>query len=154
MKHVHFIAAIVVALMLASCSNKAPEFANSIPDNAVAVMTMHPMQIHSKGQISSFESLVERGKDEIYGMLLEDPMSSGLRMDEYSYLFVRMEEEAPVIGMISGMKDEEKFIAMLEKTNADIQSEFTTMETYTYVQPDEQGIIGWNAEQMIILTKR
>ena len=56
MKRFPYIFAIIVGLVLASCSTNKPEFANSIPDNAVAVVALHPMQIHTKGQLDSFET--------------------------------------------------------------------------------------------------
>ncbi len=92
-----------------------PEFANSIPDNAVAVVTMHPMQIHTKGKLNTFEALKEKMKDEIWGQILEDPLSTGLMMNEYAYVFAKMEEEAPVIGVVAGMKDVENLKPSWEK---------------------------------------
>ncbi|MCK4747475.1 MAG: DUF4836 family protein [Bacteroidales bacterium] len=142
---------IIAGLILSSCSKKSPDFVNSIPDDAIAVMSLHPMQLHTKGQVNSLEKLKEKMKDEIWGQIIEDPLSTGLMLDEYTYVFVKMEEEAPVIGVVSGMKDIEKFEATLGKIEEGITDEFTEMEGYTYMQPDEEGIISWNEEQMIVL---
>jgi hypothetical protein len=49
------------------------------------------------------------------------------------------------------MKDVEKFESTLSKIKEDIASEFESKEGYTYIQPDQEGIIAWNEEQMIVL---
>ena len=59
-------------------------------------------------------------KDEIWGQILENPLSTGLMMDEYFYVFVRMEDQAPVIGVVSGMKDVKKFESTLSKIDEDL----------------------------------
>jgi len=151
MKRLPTFTVIVAVLSLAACTKKTPQFVNSIPDNAMAVLSIHPMQIHTKGKLNSFEALKEKAKDEVWSMILEDPLSTGLMMDEYAYLFAWMEEEAPVIGMVSGMKDMEKFESVLQKIDDDIIQGATEMEGYRYIQPDEEGIIAWNKEQVIML---
>lgn len=138
-------------LVLSSCSKKIPDFVQSIPDDAVAVATIHPMQLHTKSKINTFESIKEKVKDEIWGQILENPLSTGLMMNEYVYVFVRMEEEAPVIGVVSGMKDVEKFETTLTGIDEDIREEFQVSEAYTWIQPDREGIIAWNDDQMIVL---
>lgn len=151
MKRLQIIIAVSTGIFLASCSLKTPDFAVSIPDDAIAVVSLHPMQIHSKGQLNTFESLKEKVKDEVWSMILEDPLSSGLMLDEYTFLFAKMEEEAPVIGVVAGMKDMETFETILEKIKEDIREEFVEMTDYKYVQPDKEGIVAWNEDQMIIL---
>jgi hypothetical protein len=151
MKRLMILGSIAAGLLLSSCSKKTPEFVNSIPENAVGVLSLNPMQIHTKGKLASIESLKEKFKDEVWGLILEDPLSTGLKLDEYVFIFANMEETGPVIGVISGMKDREKFESILGKIKEDISSEFKTGEGYTYVQPDNEGIIAWNEEQMIIL---
>jgi hypothetical protein len=152
MKRLPIIIAIITGLVFVSCSKQTPEFVNSIPDDAVAVVSLHPMQIHTKGKLNTLEVLKERVKDEIWGQFLEDPLSTGLMIDEYTYVFAKMEEEAPVIGVVAGMKDIGKFEATLDKIKEDVSADFTEMEGYKYIQPDREGIIAWNQEQMIVLT--
>jgi len=72
-------------------------------------------------------------------------------MNEYAYVFVKMEDEAPVIGVVSGMKDQKKFEATLAKIKDGIAEEFESNDVYTWIQPDDQGIIAWNNKQMIVL---
>ena len=151
MNRLPVIIVVIAGLVLASCSKKTPEFVNSIPDDAVAVVSLHPMQIHTKGKLNTLEALKEKVRDEIWGQILEDPLSTGLMMDEYSYVFAKMEEEAPVIGVVAGMKDIEKFESTLGKIKEDISTDFTEMDGYKYIQPDKEGIIAWNQEQMIVL---
>jgi len=138
-------------IALTSCSKKTPEFVHSIPDDAIAVLTLHPMRIHTKSQVNSFASIKERVKDEIWGQILDNPLSTGLMMNEYAYVFVKMEEKAPVIGVVCGMKDQKKFEATLSKINEGISEEFEAAEAYTWIQPDREGIIAWNSQQMVVL---
>jgi hypothetical protein len=138
-------------IVLSSCSKKTPEFAHSIPDDAIAVVSIHPMQMHTKSQINTFASIKEKVKDEIWKQILENPLSTGLMMNEYAFVFVRMEEDAPVIGVVSGMKDQKKFEATLSKIKEGISEEFETNEVYTWIQPDDKGIIAWNNKQMVVL---
>jgi len=151
MKKLSFVLIVTVALVISSCSKKTPVFVHSIPDDAIAVVSLHPMQIHTKSKVNTFESIKERVKDEIWGAILEDPLSTGLMMDEYAYVFVTMEEQAPVIGVVSGMKDVKKFENTLSNIDEDLSSKFEVNEIYTWIQPDKGGIIGWNEDQMIVL---
>lgn len=151
MKRLFIVIAWAALIVLSSCSKRTPEFVHSIPDDAIAVVTFHPMQIHTKSQVNSFASLKERVKDEIWEQILENPLSTGLMLNEYAYIFVKMEEQAPVIGVVSGMKDQKKFEATLSKVKEGISEDFESNEVYTWIQPDNQGIIGWNNKQMILL---
>ncbi len=151
MNRLPMIMALTAGLILSSCSKKSPEFVNSIPDDAIAVVSLHPMQLHKKGQVNTLENIKERVKDEIWGQIIENPLSSGLMLDEYMYVFVKMEEEAPIIGVVSGMNDVGKFESILASIKKEISSEFIEMEGYTYVQPDKEGAIAWNEKQMIVL---
>lgn len=151
MKRLPIIIVLTAGLILASCSKKSPDFVNSIPDDAIAVVSLHPMHLHTKSQINTFEGIKEKVKDEIWGQIIENPLSTGLMMDEYFYVFVKMEDEGPVIGVISGMKDDDKFESTLAKIKEGITGEFTEMDGYTYIQPDEKGMIAWNDKQMIVL---
>lgn len=138
-------------MLLSSCSKKVPDFVNSIPDDAIAVVSLNPMQIHTKSQVNTFESIKEKVKDEIWKQILENPLSTGLMMNEYAYVFVRMEEKAPMIGVVCGMKDVKKFEATLSKIKEGISEEFVSNEVYTWIQPDNEGIIAWNEKQFIVL---
>jgi len=151
MKRILFVSILFAALMVVSCSRKTPEFVHSIPDDAIAVVSMHPMQLHNKSQINTFASIKERVKDEIWGQLLEDPLSTGLMMNEYMYVFVTMEEQAPVIGVVCGMKDVKKFETTLTKIDEEISEQYQINDVYTWIQPDAGGVIGWNEKQMIVL---
>ena len=138
-------------VVLSSCSKKAPDFVHSIPDDAIAVVTLHPMRIHTKSKINTFASIKERVKDEIWEQILENPLSTGLMMNEYAYVFVKMEEKAPIIGVVTGMKDQKKFESILSKINEGITEEIVTDEVYSWIQPENEGIIAWNSKQMIVL---
>jgi len=151
MKRLLILLALAAGMILSSCSKKSPEFVNSIPDDAIAVASLHPMQLHTKSQINTFEKIKEKVKGEIWRQILDDPLSTGLMLDEYTYVFLIMEEEAPVIGVVSGMKDLEKFKTTLTKIDENISAESREMEGYTYIQPDKEGVIAWNEEQMIVL---
>jgi len=141
----------VAALVLTSCSKKTPDFVHSIPDDAIAVLSLHPMQIHTKSQINSSASIKERVKDEIWGQILENPLSTGLMMNEYAFVFVKMEEKAPIIGVVAGIKDIKKFESTLSKIKEGISEEFQINDQYTWMQPDSEGVIAWNNKQMIVL---
>jgi hypothetical protein len=151
MKKLSLFLVLAAGIILSSCSKKSPQFVNSIPDDAIAVASLHPMQLHTKSQVNTFENIKEKVKGEVWSQILEDPLSSGLMLDEYTYVFLKMEEAAPVIGLVSGMKDVEKFKTILNKIDENISSQFTEMEGYTYVQPDDEGVVAWNEEQIIVL---
>ena len=151
MRKFFFVPIWLAALVILSCSRKTPEFVHSIPDDAIAVVSLHPLQLHTKSKINTFASIKERMKDEIWGQILEDPLSTGLMMDEYSYVFFKMEEEAPVIGVVSGMKDVKKFENTLSRIDEEISEQYQINDVYTWIQPDAGGVIGWNEKQMIAL---
>lgn len=151
MKRLSIVIVWAALLLLSSCSKKSPDFIHSIPDDAIAVVSLHPMQLHTKSNITSFTSIKEKVKDELWLQILENPLSSGLMMDEYAYIFFKMEEKAPVIGVVSGIKDKKKFENTLYKIQDGLGESFQNNEVYTWIQPDNQGIIAWNEEQMIVL---
>jgi hypothetical protein len=151
MRRIFIVLILTAAFVVSSCSRKSPEFVHSIPDDAIAVVSLHPMQIHTKSKVNTLKSIKERVRDEIWRQILEDPLSTGLMMDEYAYIFVKMEVEELLIGVVSGMKDAKKFEATLAKIDEDLSSQFQVNEIYTWIQPDKKGIIGWNEEQMIVL---
>ena len=128
MKRLNIIFVITAGMILSSCSKKSPEFVNSIPDDVIAVVSLHPMQLHTKSKINTFEAIKEKVKDELWSQVLENPLSTGLMLDEYAYLFLRMEETAPVIGVVSGIKDVEKFKSTLSKMDENISEKFMEME--------------------------
>ena len=88
MKKIPFLVILIAGIFAASCSKKSPEFVNTIPDNAFAVISMHPQQIFDKGQISSFESIKKEIRDEFILNLIDHPAQSGIMLKEYSYAFV------------------------------------------------------------------
>jgi len=151
MKYYPVIIALMAGVALTSCGKRVPEFVDSIPDDAIVVASMHPMEVHRKGKLNTLQNLKEKVKNEVWEQILEDPLSTGLMLDEYTYVFVKMEDEAPVIGVVSGMEDTDRFESVLEKIREGIRDEFTEADDYTYVRPDEDGIIAWNREQMIML---
>lgn len=152
MKKYIVLISIAAAVVVTSCSKKTPAYVNSIPDNAVAVASLNPMQLRDKGKLNSIASLKEKVKDEIWGQILEDPLSTGLSLNDDVFVFAMMEEAGPVIGVVSGMKDTEKFENTLEQIKEGIRDGFQETGAYTYIQPDDEGIISWNDEQMIVLT--
>ncbi len=151
MKRLPIFFVLATGIILSSCSKKSPEFVNSIPDDAIAVASLHPMKLHTKSQINTFEAIKEKVKDEIWSQIIENPLSTGLMLNEYAYVFLRMEEEAPVIGVVSGIKDVEKFKSTLSKIDENISEEFKEMDGYTYILRDDEGVVAWNEKQMIVL---
>ena len=151
MKRLQIIIAIISGVMLFSCSQKTPDFINSIPDDAIAVASMHPMKIYTKGKLNSLDYIKEKVNDEIWGQILENPLGTGLMLDEYVYLFATMEEEAPVIGVVAGIRDMAKFEKILGRIDEGNGPEPTEMEGYKYIRPDLEGIIAWNKDQMVVL---
>ena len=71
MKRLPIFLVLAAGIILSSCSKKSPEFVNSIPDDAIAVASLHPMQLHTKSQINTFEAIKEKVKDEIWSQIIE-----------------------------------------------------------------------------------
>lgn len=151
MRRLSIIIAIFSGLILVSCSKKTPEFVSSIPDDAIAVISMHPMKVYTKGKISSLDYIKEKVKDEIWGQILENPLGTGLMLDEYVYMFAAIEEEAPVFGVVAGIKDQSKFEKILGKIDEENGLEITEKGPYKYIRPDQEGIIAWSEDQMVVL---
>jgi hypothetical protein len=151
MRQSAIIASIIAGILVSACTSKSPDFVASIPDNAFAVVSMHPMQIHTKGKLNTLQALKEKAKDEIWSQILEDPLSTGVMVDEYAFLFAWMEEEAPVMGMVAGMKDLEKFETTMGRIEEGIMEGASEGEGYKYIRPGDEGIVAWNETQVIIL---
>ena len=72
-------------------------------------------------------------------------------MNEYIYVFGMLEEEAPVMGVVAGLKDAEKFEALLAKGSGMLDGK-TETDTYNYVEaPNHDGIVAWNKDRVIML---
>ncbi len=146
---------LIAGLFAASCSNKSPVFVNTIPDNAFAVISMHPQQIFDKGQISSFERIKKEIRDEFLLNLIEHPTQSGLMLNEYSYVFVYFTEENPTIGFVAGMANEGDFKAVAEKIREKEGGEFIEEEGITMYlgndDGDSEAALAWNKEQVVLL---
>lgn len=151
MKNTATIILFASGLILASCSRKGPDHVNSIPDEAIAVMSIHPMQIHTKGKLSTFESLKKHAKGEVWEQILDDPMSTGIMMNEYVYLFAMIEEEAPVMGFVAALKDAGKFESTLGRVSEDMLEKVTQKEGFKYIDAEDDGILAWNEEKVVIL---
>ncbi len=151
MKRLPILIAILTGALLVSCSKKTPEFVSSIPDDAIVVVSMHPMKLYTKGKLNSLDYIKEKVKDEIWGQLIENPLSTGLMVDEYVYLFATMEEETPLLGFVAGIRDMGKFENILGKIDEENPLETTKKDGYKYIRPDEEGIIAWDEDQMVVL---
>ncbi|MBN2698728.1 MAG: DUF4836 family protein [Bacteroidales bacterium] len=151
MKKFSILLIILAGTCLFSCQKKAPEFIRSVPDDAFAVVTLHPMQIHKKGQMNTLENLKSKIKKEYLKQILEDPLSSGLDLNQYACVFVTMEKESPEIGAIAGMGNMEKFETMLDSADKELTAKIVEKNGFKMVTPDEEGVIGWNKKQVILL---
>ena len=151
MKRLPILIAILSGVLLASCSKKTPAFVNSIPDDAIAVVSIQPMKIYTKGKLNSLDYIKEKVKDEIWGQILENPLGTGMMLDEYVYLFASIEEETPVLGFVAGLRDMAKFEKILARIDEENPKETTQRDGYKYIRPDQEGIIAWNEDQVVIL---
>jgi len=151
MKKFPLLAILIAVLFAASCSKKSPEFVKTIPDNAFAVMSMHPQQIFDKGRINSFENIKKEIRDEFILSLIDHPAKSGLMLNEYSYVFVYFKDEAPIVGFVAGMASESNFESVLEKIKEEEGGEFIDNDGFTTYFPDDELVVAWNNEQALFL---
>ena len=151
MKKLSILVILLAGLIVFSCQKKRPDFVNSIPDNAFVVVSMHPMQMHKKGQLNTLENLKSKIKEDFLKEIIEDPLSSGLMLDEYAYVYVTMDEEGPQIGAVAGMKDIDKFESLINNIDEEVAGKIVEKEGFKMVSPDKEGVIGWNNKQMIML---
>lgn len=143
---------IIVAIIVSSCSNNAPEYANSIPDDAFAVMTIHPKQIYDKGQINTFEKITEEIDDELLKEIVKDPSKAGIVLNEYAYGFAFMLFDDPALGMVAGIQDAGKFKKFIEAA-IDEDINFISEGELTMIAKDHsEAGMAWNNDQVIFLT--
>lgn len=151
MKKIPILVILIAALFAASCSKKSPDFVNTIPDNAFAIMSMHPQQIFDKGQINTFENMKKEIRDEFILNLLDHPEKSGLMLNEYSYVFVYFKDEAPMVGFVAGIANKEDFESVVEKIKEEEGGEFIDNEEFTLYFPDDEVAVAWNSDQVLFL---
>ena len=155
MRKIPVITLIFATLFVASCS-KAPELANSIPDEAFLVASFHPKQLHDKGQLATFESITEKIDNEILLGILKDPSLSGVNLDAYAYMFVYFPDENdddPSIGFTAALRDEGKFSAMIKDLMKDEELKISTSGDYSMIIPEnDDAAMAWNQKQVIFLT--
>jgi hypothetical protein len=151
MKKIPLLVILIAGLLAASCSKKAPEFVNTIPDNAFVVMSMHPQQIFDKGQISSFESIKKEITDEFILNLIDHPTKSGIMLNEYSYAFVYFIEDNPVVGFVAGMADEGDFEAVIENIQEKKEGEIIEKDGINLFYPDGEASLSWDSEKVLFL---
>ncbi|HDR68411.1 MAG TPA: DUF4836 family protein [Bacteroidaceae bacterium] len=151
MKKLSILAILLSGLIVFSCQKKTPDFVKSIPDDAFAVVSIHPMQIHKKGQLNTLENLKSKIKKEVLKQLIEDPLSSGLNLNEHAFVFVTLREESPEIGVVAGMSNVKKFESMLNSIDEGIEDNIVRKDKFKMVSPDHESVISWNDDQVIML---
>lgn len=151
MKKLHVLVILLAGLLAASCSKKTPEFVNTIPDNAFAVMSMHPKQIFDKGQISTFESIKKDIKDEFIRNLFDQPAESGILMTEYSYVFVYFIDDNPLICFVGGMANEGDFKKIVNKIQEEKGGEIVEKDGINLFYSDDDATLAWDSEQVLLI---
>jgi len=151
MKKLPLLIALTAGILVTSCSKKAPDFVNSIPDQSVIVMSMHPRQIFDKGQISSLEQLKEDVDDEFMRSIIENPKKSGIMLNEYAFGFVYMKNENPVIGFVAGLSNSNDFETMLKTLDEEDELEITTSNGFSQTVVDKELSIAWDNEKTLLL---
>lgn len=80
---------IASALLLTSCFKSGNPVFKMIPENALAVITVHPGQLLEKGKMQDILFLKnEAAENEFTKKLLENPETSGIDLEDYSAFFV------------------------------------------------------------------
>jgi len=152
MKRIVYLTILLTGLLLSSCTKKAPTFVNTIPDNAVLVASLHPGQLYEKGGIASLENLKKEVDDDFARALLEDPQHSGLMIDEYSFLFVYLENESPVIGTVTGVRNKEKLESTIKEIGKEEELLIQEHAGFRYIMPEDDDVaLAWNDEKLIFL---
>jgi hypothetical protein len=152
MKKFPFLLLISAALVIGSCSRKVPDFVGRIPDDAFLVVSMHPKKIFDKGQISSLDGLKKKIRKEVVRSLVEDPVSSGIMMDEYAYMFIYFKNEEPMGGVIAGLDNKGKFESTLKKLREN-EPEFIQSGDFTMlIQEDNELMMAWDDEKVLFLS--
>lgn len=140
-----------IALVLGSCSRKAPDFLKTIPDDAFLVVSMHPKKIFDKGQISSLEGLKKEIRNDFARTLIDDPLKSGIMMNEYAYMFVYFKNEEPMVGVVSGLDNRGKFESSLKKLR-ETEPEFEEIGEFTMMTgTDMEQMMAWDDEKVLFL---
>ncbi|MCF8226495.1 MAG: DUF4836 family protein [Bacteroidales bacterium] len=143
----------LLLLFIISCTKKVPEIANSIPDHAFIVVSVHPEMIFEKGQISSMDNLIKRMDNDILASVIKDPASSGIQLSEYLFMFIYFIDDEPLIGTTAVLKDPSKFHNMMEKLLEDEDVQIINHKGYSMITPDkDDAAMAWNEKQVMFLT--
>jgi hypothetical protein len=155
MRKLPLLALFVLAIIATSCSKKSPEITKSIPDEAFVVASFHPKQLYDKGQIATFENVFSKIDNEVILTILKDPGQSGIKMDEYAFVFSYFVDDESVVGATAVLKDKEAFSKLIRNLIDSEGKEFeiTEIEGYSLFAPEneETGMM-WNEEQLIFLS--
>ncbi len=153
MRRIPLLTLLFAVIFTASCSKKTSEIANSIPDNAFVVATVHPQQIHDKGQIASFEKITTEIDNEFLREIVKDPVKSGLAINEYAYFFSYFVDDDPFVGATAVLKDAKMFTSMITTLIAGEDVSMIEFEGYSMVAPDnDDAALAWNDKQVIFLS--
>jgi len=153
MKRILYLLLIVTGLLMTSCTKKTPSFVNQIPDNAIVVASIHPGQIYDKGGVATLENIKKDIDDEYAKALFEDPSKSGILINEYMYLFVYLQNDNPVVGVVAGVKNREKLETTLKKADRENSLSIETHNNFSYVMPEDDDVsLAWTDDMLIFLT--
>lgn len=155
---------IVSVLMMWSC-NKSSDKVSHIPGEAFAVVMIdgsyiekvaNPDLIEDNEQLKEGMEELEEISDKIADLvndIIKDPGKSGMDLEGESYAFAYIQDEDIIVGGILGInrKTLEKNIELIED-EIDFELEMEEKDGVSYTMPEDDVIIGWTKNMMLILT--
>ncbi len=154
---------LLTGMFLVSC-NKSVEYANVIPADASAVISLDLNSLSQKSGLKDNETLKQKLTDVLQSGLdanalqymekvIEKPSESGISLSDKVYLFAT--DAAQSLGLVAKVSDKSKLEALfklLEDEQIAVKPVDTGVDDYQYTILNEKDIACFNGTTLLILT--
>lgn len=154
---------LLTGMFLVSC-NKSVEYANVIPADASAVISLDLNSLSQKSGLKDNEALKQKLTDVLQSGLdanalqymekvIEKPSESGISLSDKVYLFAT--DAAQSLGLVAKVSDKSKLEALfklLEDEQIAVKPVDTGVDDYQYTILNEKDIACFNGTTLLILT--
>ncbi len=145
--------ALVVLLILSSCSGGDKAIFRIMPETTAGVVTFNPKNLADKGKFGELDFVRNAGGDiKILDKIINDPGSTGIKMNAYSAFFLF--EKNPTYGcLVVPLNSKTKFRSFLDdiQKEANIQFNESKMGNYESVKLNNV-VVAWNNSLAFILS--
>ncbi len=147
-----FLLALAAVLFTTACSTRVPDTVNNIPDHAFMVLSMHPKKMYDKGDVGNMQHLINKFQKPVIRKVLKDPLSSGIELNDYAFVFIYFIDDEPMIGATMSINDPAKFSDVIAGLNEDENLDIIDHKGHSMIVDDDDAALAWDDKELVFLS--